>query len=125
MGMTITEKILAVHAGTERVAPGELINAKVDFLLANDITAPIAITEFKKIGASDVFDKSRVTFVPDHFAPQKDIQSAEQCRSAPKLKLVKMTVEPAHGILNGDVQLPKRIAGRHLDAPPNGRFGPL
>jgi 3-isopropylmalate/(R)-2-methylmalate dehydratase large subunit len=80
MGMTITEKILAGHAGKEHVAPGELINARVDFLLANDITAPIAISEFRKIGAKDVFDRSRVSFVPDHFAPQKDIKAAEQCK---------------------------------------------
>ena len=73
MGMTITQKILAAHAGKDSVEPGELINAKVDFLLANDITAPIAITEFKKIGAKKVFDESRVSFIPDHFAPQKDI----------------------------------------------------
>lgn len=78
--MTITEKILAAHAGKDEVTAGELINAKVDFLLANDITAPIAIKEFQKIGAKDVFDRSRVTFVPDHFAPQKDIASAEQCK---------------------------------------------
>ena len=78
--MTITEKILAAHAGKAKVEPGELINAKVDFLLANDITAPIAIKEFKKIGAAKVFDRERVSFVPDHFAPQKDIQSAEQCK---------------------------------------------
>lgn len=78
--MTITEKILAAHAGKKEVAPGELINAKVDLVLANDITAPIAIQEFKKIGAKDVFDKDRVVFVPDHFAPQKDIKAAEQCR---------------------------------------------
>lgn len=80
MGMTITEKILAAHAGKGAVAPGELINARVDFLLANDITAPIAIAEFKKIGAGRVFDRERVAFVPDHFAPQKDIKAAEQCR---------------------------------------------
>jgi len=80
MGMTITEKILAEHAAMEGVSPGELINAKVDFLLANDITAPIAISEFKRTGAKDVFDRARVTFVPDHFAPQKDIKAAEQCK---------------------------------------------
>jgi len=80
MSMTITEKILAAHSGEEQVSAGELINARVDFLLANDITAPIAIKEFRKIGAKEVFDKSRVTFVPDHFAPQKDIASAEQCK---------------------------------------------
>ncbi len=78
--MTITEKILAAHAGKKEVAPGELINAKVDFLLANDITAPIAISEFKKIGAKDVFDRERIALIPDHFAPQKDIKAAEQCK---------------------------------------------
>ncbi|TAL27524.1 MAG: 3-isopropylmalate dehydratase large subunit [Nitrospirae bacterium] len=78
--MTITEKILAAHTGKKKVEPGELINAKVDMILANDITAPIAIQEFKKIGASDVFDRNRVAFIPDHFAPQKDIKAAEQCK---------------------------------------------
>jgi 3-isopropylmalate/(R)-2-methylmalate dehydratase large subunit len=78
--VTITEKILAIHAGREQVSAGELINAKVDLVLANDITAPISITEFKKIGAKDVFDKDRVAFIPDHFAPQKDIKAAEQCK---------------------------------------------
>lgn len=78
--MTITEKILAAHAGKKRVEPGELINAKVDLILANDITAPIAIQEFKKIGAKDVFDRERIAFIPDHFAPQKDIKAAEQCK---------------------------------------------
>lgn len=78
--MTITEKILAAHCGKEEVTAGELINAKVDLVLANDITAPIAITEFKKTGADDVFDKDRVAFIPDHFAPQKDIKAAEQCK---------------------------------------------
>ncbi|NWF52767.1 MAG: 3-isopropylmalate dehydratase large subunit [Nitrospirae bacterium] len=80
MGMTITEKILAVHSGRKEVSPGELINAKVDLILANDITAPIAIKEFKKIGARDVFDKERIVFVPDHFTPAKDIKAAEQCK---------------------------------------------
>ncbi len=78
--MTITEKILSVHSGKKKVAPGELINAKVDFVLANDITAPIAISEFKKIGAKNVFDKNRIALIPDHFAPQKDIKAAEQCK---------------------------------------------
>jgi 3-isopropylmalate/(R)-2-methylmalate dehydratase large subunit len=78
--MTITEKILAVHSGKKEVAPGELINARVDLVLANDITAPIAISEFKKIGAKDVFDKERIALIPDHFAPQKDIKAAEQCK---------------------------------------------
>ncbi|MFZ5996654.1 MAG: 3-isopropylmalate dehydratase large subunit [Nitrospirota bacterium] len=78
--MTITEKILAAHAGKKEVAAGELINAKVDLILANDITAPIAIQEFKKTDAKEVFDKDRVAFIPDHFAPQKDIKAAEQCK---------------------------------------------
>lgn len=78
--MTITEKILAVHSDREEVMPGDLINAKVDLILANDITAPIAISEFKKIGAKNVFDKDRIVLVPDHFAPQKDIKAAEQCK---------------------------------------------
>lgn len=78
--MTITEKILAVHAGRDEVHPGELINAKVDLILANDITAPIAIQEFKRTGAKGVFDRDRIAFIPDHFAPQKDIKAAEQCK---------------------------------------------
>jgi len=78
--MTITEKIIAAHAGKQEVAPGDLINSKIDLVLANDITAPVAIQEFKKIGAKDVFDRNRVAIVPDHFAPQKDIKAAEQCK---------------------------------------------
>ncbi|MCK5235838.1 MAG: 3-isopropylmalate dehydratase large subunit [Deltaproteobacteria bacterium] len=78
--MTITEKILAVHAGKKSVVPGDLINAKVDIALGNDITAPIAIKEFKKIGAKKVFDRKKVVLVPDHFTPNKDIQSANQCK---------------------------------------------
>ncbi|HWR58957.1 MAG TPA: 3-isopropylmalate dehydratase large subunit [Thermodesulfovibrionales bacterium] len=78
--MTITEKIFAAHAGMEEVSPGELINARVDLILANDITAPISIQEFRKTGAKNVFDKDRVAFIPDHFAPQKDIKAAEQCK---------------------------------------------
>lgn len=80
MDMTITEKIMASHCGKEKVEPGELINADVDLILANDITAPIAISEFQKIGISKVFDKERIALIPDHFAPQKDIKAAEQCK---------------------------------------------
>ncbi len=80
MPMTITEKILAAHAGREKVAPGELINARVDLVLGNDITAPVAINEFEKIGAPGVFDRERVALVPDHFVPNKDIKSAEQAK---------------------------------------------
>lgn len=78
--MTITEKILAAHAGKEKVSPGELLNAKVDLILANDITAPIAIREFGKTGAKKVFDNKKIALIPDHFAPQKDIKAAEQCK---------------------------------------------
>jgi len=78
--MTITEKILAGHCEAEHVRPGDLINARVDLILANDITAPIAIREFERIGIDRVFDKDRIVLIPDHFAPQKDINSAEQCK---------------------------------------------
>ncbi|MCX7988093.1 MAG: 3-isopropylmalate dehydratase large subunit, partial [Thermodesulfovibrio sp.] len=74
------EKILAEHAGKKEVTPGEIINAKVDIVLANDITAPIAIKEFEKLGVKDVFDREKIALVPDHFTPQKDIKAAEQCK---------------------------------------------
>ncbi len=77
MGQTITQKILAAHCGRQTVEPGELINARLDLVLGNDITAPIAIREFEKIGAATVFDKDRVALVPDHSTPNKDIKSAE------------------------------------------------
>ncbi len=80
MPMTITEKILAKHAGLKEVKPGQLINAKVDIALGNDITAPIAIDQFIKAGGKRVFDRERVVLLPDHFAPNKDIQSAENCK---------------------------------------------
>ena len=78
--MTITQKILGSHANKKEISPGELINAKVDLILANDITAPIAITEFKKIGAKNVFNGEKIALVPDHFTPAKDIKASEQCR---------------------------------------------
>lgn len=78
--MTLTEKILAAHAGGGRLRPGDLVEARVDFCFANDITAPLAIREFEKIGTPTVFDRQRVALVPDHYAPNKDIASAEQCR---------------------------------------------
>ncbi len=80
MSMTITEKILAVHCGRDRVEPGEFIQAKVDIALGNDITAPIAIKQFRKLGAKQVFDRHKVILVPDHYVPNKDIKSAEQCK---------------------------------------------
>ncbi|MBF0292217.1 MAG: 3-isopropylmalate dehydratase large subunit [Nitrospinae bacterium] len=81
MGMTITEKILAAHAGVEKVVPGEIINSTVDIALGNDITAPIAIKEFEKAGAKHVFDRRKIALVPDHFAPNKDIASATQAKA--------------------------------------------
>jgi len=80
MGQTITEKILASHCGKKSVTPGELIKAKVDIVLGNDITAPVAINEFRKIGVDKVFDKERICLIPDHFTPNKDIKSAEQVK---------------------------------------------
>jgi len=77
--MTLAERILAAHAGLPEVAPGALIDARVDLVLANDITAPIAIREFERLGIPRVFDPARIALVPDHFAPNKDIKSAEQC----------------------------------------------
>lgn len=80
MGMTITEKILAAHAGEEKVTPGQLINARLDVVLGNDVTAPVAIREFKALGTEKVFDRERIMLVPDHFTPNKDIKSAEQAK---------------------------------------------
>lgn len=79
MGMTMTQKILAAHAGLDSVVPGQLINAKVDMVLANDITGPVSINEFENAGFDKVFDKSKVSLVMDHFTPNKDIKSAQQC----------------------------------------------
>ncbi len=78
--MTLVEKILAVHAGKKSVSPGEFVNVSVDLVLANDITAPIAIREFERIGPKRVFDPRKVVMVPDHFVPNKDILSAEQAK---------------------------------------------
>jgi 3-isopropylmalate/(R)-2-methylmalate dehydratase large subunit len=78
--MTLTQKILAAHAGKESVAAGQLIMAAVDRVLGNDITAPVAIEEFRKLSGAKPFDAERVTLVMDHFAPNKDIKAAEQCK---------------------------------------------
>lgn len=80
MGMTMTQKILAAHAGLDHVEPGQLIMASLDRVSGNDITSPVAIHEFQKLGLDDVYDKEKVTMVMDHFAPNKDIKSAEQCK---------------------------------------------
>ena len=81
MGMTMTQKILAHHAGLETVTAGRLINAKLDIVLGNDITTPVAVNEFKKAGFDQVFDKDRVAIVLDHFVPNKDIKAAEQSKT--------------------------------------------
>ena len=80
MGMTMTQKILAAHAGLESVKAGQLIEAKLDLVLGNDVTTPVAMKEFNKIGVDKVFDKDKVAIVPDHFTPNKDIKSAEHCK---------------------------------------------
>lgn len=80
MGMTMTQKILAAHAGLDEVKSGQLIMADLDFVLGNDITSPVAINEFNKAGFTEVFDKDKVTMVMDHFAPNKDIKAATQCK---------------------------------------------
>lgn len=81
MGMTMTQKILAAHAGLEKVVPGQLINAELDIVLGNDITTPVAINEFKKAGFDSVFDTEKIAIVLDHFVPNKDIKAAEQSKS--------------------------------------------
>ena len=78
--MTITEKILALHAGVDKVSPGDLVEVKVDMALANDITAPLAIETFRKIGVERVFNNEKIALVADHFVPNKDIQSAMQAK---------------------------------------------
>ena len=80
MGMTMTQKILAAHAGLESVNPGQLISAKLDIVLGNDITTPVAVNEFNKAGFDSVFDKDRIAIVLDHFVPNKDIKAAEQSK---------------------------------------------
>lgn len=80
MGMTISQKILAYHAGRDYVEAGELVNCRVDVILGNDITAPVAIQEFGRLGLEQVYDADTVVLVPDHFTPNKDIKSAEQAK---------------------------------------------
>lgn len=80
MGMTMTQKILAAHAGLDKVRAGQLIEADLDLVLGNDVTAPVAIGEMKKMNLDGVFDKDKIALVPDHFTPNKDIKSAELCK---------------------------------------------
>ena len=80
MGMTMTQKILAFHAGLDKVVAGQLISAKLDIVLGNDITTPVAVNEFTKAGFDKVFDKDKIAIVLDHFVPNKDIKAAEQSK---------------------------------------------
>lgn len=80
MGMTMTQKILAKHAGLEHVVEGQLIKARLDMVLGNDITSPVAINEFEKIGFDSIFDQNKISLVMDHFTPNKDIKAAKQCQ---------------------------------------------
>lgn len=80
MGMTMTQKILAAHAGLDSVKAGQLIRAKLDMVLGNDVTTPVAIKEFKSKGFDKIFDKDKISIVLDHFTPNKDIKSAEHCK---------------------------------------------
>ncbi len=80
MGMTMTQKILAAHAGLDQVVAGQLIEADLDLVLGNDVTAPVAIHEMEKMTIKKVFDKDKIALVPDHFTPNKDIKSAEHCK---------------------------------------------
>jgi 3-isopropylmalate/(R)-2-methylmalate dehydratase large subunit len=90
--LTLAEKILATHAGKKRVSPGEFLNVRVDLILANDITAPIAIREFKRLGVKKVFDPKKIVMVPDHFVPNKDVASAEQARLMREFALEQKTI---------------------------------
>jgi len=80
MAMTMTQKILAAKAGLSQVSPGQLIRVKLDLVLGNDVTSPVAINEFNKGGFTQVFDKDKIALVMDHFTPNKDIKAAEQCK---------------------------------------------
>jgi len=78
--LTLAEKILAAHSGKDKVSPGEFVNVRVDLALANDITAPLAIKEFQRLGVNKVYDSKKIVMVPDHFCPNKDILAAEQAK---------------------------------------------
>lgn len=101
--MTITEKILAFHAGLESVRPGALIRARVDLALANDITAPLAIRVFEEIGRKAVFDPERVALVADHFVPNKDIASAQQAKLMKDFAL-RQGIEHFYELGNGGIE---------------------
>lgn len=111
MKMTLTQKILAAHAGKKEVHAGELVMAKLDLVLANDITAPVAIKAFPAFGAAKVFDRAKIALVPDHFAPNKDIKAAEQCacmRAFARDQKVKNYFEVGHDCGIEHALLPER-----------------
>jgi 3-isopropylmalate/(R)-2-methylmalate dehydratase large subunit len=113
--MTMAQKILAAHADKSTVEVGELIDARADLVLANDITAPIAMAEFAKLGVDRVFDTTRIVLVPDHFAPNKDIKSAQQCKEMREFAY-------KHGIVNYfEVG---RMGIEHALLPEQGLVGP-
>lgn len=113
MGMTMTQKILAKHAGLENVTAGQLIEAKLDLVLGNDITTPPAIREFKKTCACGVFDQNKIAIVPDHFTPNKDIKSAEQCKTVREFA-------GEYGIVNYFEQGEMKMGIEHVILPENG-----
>jgi 3-isopropylmalate/(R)-2-methylmalate dehydratase large subunit len=115
MGMTITEKILAKHAGKKKVEPGELINAQVDLVFANENTGDLAIDQFKKAGFHKVFDPNRVMFVADHFIPPKDISCAQQSR---RVRLFSREMELANFLEVG------RVGIEHILLPELGLIKP-
>ena len=86
MGMTLTQKILAAHAGLAEVKAGQLINAKLDIVLGNDITTPVAINEFEKAGFDGVFDKEHIAIVLDHFVPNKGHQERHPVQAVPRVR---------------------------------------
>ena len=109
MGMTMTQKILAKHAGLNHVEAGQLIEAKLDVVMANDITGPMALPILKQM-SDTVFDKNKVVFVPDHFTPNKDIKSAENSKAIREFA----KAQDCTGILN------RKIRSRACD-PSGGR----
>jgi len=117
MGMTMTQKILAKHAGLGDVKEGQLIEARLDLVLGNDITTPPAVKEFKKSCAKGVFDKEKVAIVPDHFTPNKDIKSAEQC------KMIREFAKE-YGIVNYFEQGEPGMGIEHVILPENGLVMP-
>lgn len=113
MGMTMTQKILAAHAGLDEVKAGQLISCKLDLVLGNDVTVPPAIDEFRKTGKTEVFDKDRVVMVPSHFAPNKDIKSAEHCK---KMREFAKEQEITHYYEQGEAGM----GIEHIIVPENG-----